>query len=112
MPDRSVAWVKEYGGPQEDYFMHGDVLDGQGFANTGWYGGDAWLARFDMTGDTLWTRTYGGTGTDRGYKLVETEDGGFIIAGWTNSFGAGGDDIYIVKTDCRGNTRGPVRQLD
>jgi len=54
--------------------------------------------------DTLWTRTYGGAGSDVGYSVQQTNDGGFIIAGATNSFGAGDYDIYLIKTNQFGDT--------
>ena len=47
-------------------------------------------------------RTYGGSGQDWGLALNQTSDGGFIIAGRTRSFGAGGYDVYLVKTDGNG----------
>jgi len=53
--------------------------------------------------DTLWTKTYGGIGDDVGYAVLQTDDGGFIIAGSTTSFGAGGTDAYVIKTDSGGN---------
>jgi hypothetical protein len=54
--------------------------------------------------DTLWTRTYGGSGLEIARSVQQTEDGGFIIAGWTTSYGAGGEDCYIVRTDAAGDT--------
>jgi len=54
--------------------------------------------------DTLWTRTYGGSGQEGAYSLDQTADGGYIIAGCTNSFGAGGKDLYLIKTDNLGDT--------
>jgi hypothetical protein len=60
---------------------------------------DFWLIRTDGYGDTLWTRTYGGTGWDDGYSARQTTDGGYILAGRTTSFGAGWGDVYLVKTD-------------
>ncbi|NNL21186.1 MAG: T9SS type A sorting domain-containing protein [Ignavibacteriaceae bacterium] len=54
--------------------------------------------------DTLWTKTYGGIDWEIGYEVLETSDGGYIIAGLTNSFGAGANDIYLIKTNANGDT--------
>lgn len=59
---------------------------------------------FAVTSDTLWTRTYGGANEDRGYAVRQTYDGGFIIAGYTSSFGAGTYDVYLIRTDSIGDT--------
>jgi hypothetical protein len=61
-----------------------------------------WLIKTDSLGDTLWTRTYGGTESDYGRSLSKTSDGGYVIAGYTWSFGAGRFDAYLVKTDSLG----------
>ncbi|HEC78464.1 MAG TPA: hypothetical protein ENI34_04890 [candidate division WOR-3 bacterium] len=63
------------------------------------------LFAFAQAPDTLWTRTYGGPANDMGYSVQELNDGGFIIAGWTQSYGAGGQDVYLVKTDASGNVQ-------
>jgi len=56
------------------------------------------------SGQTNWTRTYGGQNSDRGYSVQQTSDGGYIIAGFTYSYGAGGRDVYLIKTDAQGET--------
>lgn len=53
--------------------------------------------------EIVWRRNFGGGGDDYADCMQQTEDGGFIIAGKTNSFGDGGDDVYLLKTDKMGN---------
>ena len=54
--------------------------------------------------DTLWMKTFGGSNHDLGHSVHQTTDGGYIIAGVTNSFGAGNSDIWLIKTDAFGDT--------
>lgn len=54
--------------------------------------------------DTLWTKTYGGPGNDVGNSVKQTSDGGYIIAGYTDSYGVGGQDVWLLKTDINGDT--------
>ena len=54
--------------------------------------------------DTLWTKTHGGSSNDGGNSIKQTSDSGYIIAGYTESFGAGGQDVWLMKTDGSGNT--------
>ena len=53
--------------------------------------------------DTIWTRTYGGESNDEAFKVIETSDGFFVLAGYTESFGAGGSDVYLLKLDSNGD---------
>src|SRR5678816_4624150 len=53
------------------------------------------------SGDTMWTRTFGGFSTDKGYAVKQTLDGGYIIGGVTSP--AVTFDIYLIKTDSNGN---------
>jgi regulation of enolase protein 1 (concanavalin A-like superfamily) len=63
---------------------------------------DMWIIRTDENGDSLWSRTFGGENQEYAHTVIQTNEGGFLVAGSTNSFGAGFDDVYIVKTDENG----------
>jgi len=65
---------------------------------------DMYVVKTDSIGDTLWTRTYGGAETEIAYSVQQTSDGGFVIAGYTESYGAGSRDFYLVRTDENGDT--------
>jgi hypothetical protein len=100
-----VNWTRFYGGSGDDDGYSVQVMDDGGFVFTGYtesFGAgndDVWLVRTDSTGDTLWTKTYGGSNNDIGQEVQVTSDGGFIICGHTNSFGNGFIDVYVVKTE-------------
>ncbi len=64
---------------------------------------DFWLVKTDANGTKLWDKTYGGTNSDVANALVQTGDDGYALAGRTNSFGAGSDDFWLIKTDSSGN---------
>jgi hypothetical protein len=64
---------------------------------------DFWLVKTDSVGNQLWNKTYGGLGDEVAYSVIQTNDGGYALAGYTNSFGAGDKDFWLVKTDSVGN---------
>jgi hypothetical protein len=75
-----------------------------GYTNSiGAGGDDVFLLKVNAAGDSEWTRTFGGPKDDRGLSVKQTKDGGYIITGYTWSFGAGRQDIYLVKTDTNGH---------
>jgi hypothetical protein len=78
------------------YIVVGSLQTGSPYTN------NFFLLKTDSLGDSTWTRTYGGDEADRAAAVQQTSDGGYIIAGYTESFGADSEDIYIVKTDSNG----------
>ncbi|HTA61843.1 MAG TPA: T9SS type A sorting domain-containing protein [Bacteroidia bacterium] len=105
-----TLWTKTYGGigDEECYAMQQTTDGGYIFAgidsSSGLGNYNVYLVKTNATGDTLWTRSYGGSGHDFGQAVQQTADGGYIIAGYTNSYSANGyDDVYLLKTDANGN---------
>jgi len=66
---------------------------------------DMYLVKLDATGNLKWTKTIGGVLDDGANSVIQTSDGGYTLAGTTNSFGAGGYDMYVVKLDSTGNLK-------
>ena len=100
-------WNKTYGGTYTDEaYSLVETSDG-GYALTGYttsFGAgseDFWLVKTDMAGNMEWNKTYGGTGYDESHSLIQTADGGYAIAGSTQSYGGG--DFWFVKADANGN---------
>jgi hypothetical protein len=108
----NLLWGMPYGGVDWDEARYiRQTFPDSGYivvGSTGSYGAgadDVYLIKIDADGDTLWTRTYGGTASDYGYSVEQTlPDSGYVIVGNTYSFGAGNSDLYLVKTDQAGDT--------
>ena len=101
-------WAKSLGGNLDNVAYCVQVaLDG-GFIVAGYVSTlnakwDMYLIKIDSSGNEVFERTIGGAKNEVAYSMQLTPDGGLIIAGSTESFGAGGLDVYLVKTDVSGN---------
>jgi hypothetical protein len=103
-----TLWTKIYARPGPDVaYSVTETSDGYylvagytGFGAGIQYG---WLLKLDKDGDTLWSKPFGGTGYDGLHAVIEASDGGYLAVGFTESFGAGVKDVYIIKTDSDGN---------
>src|SRR3990172_2192199 len=106
----NTLWTKTFGGTSSDEGYSAQQTTDGGFVITGYTGSfgagnaDVYLIKTNGSGDTLWTKTFGGIGIDYGLSAQQTTDGGYVIAGVTQSFGAGIDDVYLIKTDGNGDT--------
>ncbi len=112
--DGAVLWTRTYIGPQLDSVFDGanfvlQTADG-GFAlvgSTGWTNTptktDVLLIRTDGDGNLLWSRAFGGDGNQGARQARQMGDGGFAILGGTSSKGAGGHDLWFLRTDEAGN---------
>jgi hypothetical protein len=102
-------WYKTYGGAGDDEARSVIQTSDGGYALAGWtdsFGGggyDFYLVKTDSSGNMVWNKTYGSTGDNEAYSLIQTSDGGYALAGYTDAFGAGGRDFYLIKTDSAGN---------
>ncbi|MBL4734467.1 MAG: hypothetical protein JKY18_03840, partial [Flavobacteriales bacterium] len=65
---------------------------------------DIYIIKTDSIGTVEWTRSYGGVNTDVGLNVKQTADSGYVITGYTNSFGAGGYDVYLIRINNIGDT--------
>jgi hypothetical protein len=104
-----VQWAKTYGGIgyDEAYSVQqtsdgGYIVAGATYS-FGAGGSDIFLIKTYANGNVQWAKTYGGTDNDWAFSVQQTSGGGYIVAGWTRSFGAGDNDVLLVKTDAFGN---------
>ena len=98
-------WSQTYGGPDKDYVNAMVQTSDGGYALVGYtetsdaYDKAFCLVKTDANGNMEWNRTIRFSAFHRANSLVETSDGGFALAGNTKSFGAGGYDFWLVRTN-------------
>ncbi|MBU1707101.1 T9SS type A sorting domain-containing protein [bacterium] len=105
--DGDSLWSQRFGGSGDDYCTcvlqssdGGYILAGSTVSFG--VGRDFWIVKTDANGDSLWSRTYGGVGSEECYSAVQISDGGYVLVGSTSSYGAGSADFWIVRTDSNG----------
>lgn len=98
-----------YGGPEPDSAWSAALADDGGYVIAGRTKSegsgldDVWLIKTDREGKLEWERAFGGPNADEAESVDCTRDGGYVITGETRSFGAGGGDVWLIKTDSSGN---------
>jgi len=106
----NTLWEKTYGGNLEEIGRGlwltndgGCIMTGRSnsFSANGDF--DGYIVKTDANGDTLWTNTYTGTGEEMLHSVQQTLDDGYVMAGYTNSVGAGDFDMLLLKTDATGS---------
>lgn len=102
-------WDKTFGGSGEEVGFSVTQTNDNGYILTGYTssyavgGWDVWLIKTDDNGNLEWNKTFGGSGYEEGWEVLQTPDGGYIISGYTESYGSGNKDAWIIHTDSDGN---------
>jgi hypothetical protein len=117
-PGPDTLWTRTYGGSNNDCASSVQQTAEGGYIVAGYTKSfgvgtltypNMWLVKTNSQGDTLWTRTYGGTSEDQASSVAQTSGGGYIVAGNTKSYGAGiptYSNFYLVKTNSFSPRRG------
>ena len=106
----NVQLVELYGGPNDDIGYSVRQASDGGYIVAGYtesFGNgssDIWLIKTDSDCIEEWSQSFGGSNDDYGESVRLTNDGGYVVAGWTNSYGNGNYDAWIIKTDPEGNS--------
>jgi len=102
-----IQWEKTFGGGSYDFARCIQQTSDGGFivgGETSSFGAntEVWVLKLDADGNIQWQKTYGGGGDDVAHSIQQTSDGGYIVAGETDSFGAGFADFWVLKLDSNG----------
>jgi len=103
-----MVWNKAFGGSQNDEIFSGIKTTDEGYAVCGFTeskgagGYDAWVAKLDENGEMVWDKAFGGIEAEVANSIIQTRDGGYALAGYTWSKGAGRYDAWMIKLDENG----------
>ncbi|MFH1010651.1 MAG: hypothetical protein V1784_05390 [bacterium] len=104
------SWSRNFGGLGADFASAVEQTSDGGYILAGFTApflsliGDVYLIKTNSSGTQTWSRTFGGDSVDIALSVLQTSDGGYILAGLTKSFGAGGNDAYVIKTNSSGDS--------
>ncbi|MFZ2070996.1 MAG: hypothetical protein WAV32_05280 [Halobacteriota archaeon] len=107
-PDGTGEWNRTFGGIDDDWAFSVDQTSDEGYILAGGtysYGAgwaDVWLVKTESNGDRQWSKFFGGTDSEEAYSVQQTADGGYILTGYTESYGAGKRDAWLLKTYSNG----------
>jgi len=103
------VWDRTFGGTSEDWANSIIQTKDRGYMVAGWTSSmgagktDVWVIKLNRRGDLVWDRTFGGSKDDEAHSIIQTDDEGYAVAGWTESKGAGNSDVWVIKLDKNGN---------
>lgn len=103
------SWSNYYAGAMQEAFSDALPMADGGYLAIGWTlssgagGYDGWLVRTGPSGDVIWQKAYGGPGAEVFYRAFLLPDGGFLVVGYTDSYGAGDDDIWVLRLTSTGS---------
>ncbi len=111
-------WSKTLGSEGKDVYYdvdvapEGDIILAGATTSNPESRAKVWLTRMDQNGKVIWHKFSNGSKSDFGYAVNITRDGGFFIAGSTDSYAIGGNDMWVVKTDASGTIKAPKTEQD
>ena len=107
--DGNKVWDRTFGGTSEDWANSIIQNKNGNYMVAGWTKSmgagktDVWIVKLDKRGNLIWDKTFGGSENDEAHSIIQTEDGGYAVVGWTKSKGAGNADVWVIKLDENGN---------